>query len=299
MENYDLELNKAVEQIKESNAKLVCIQLPDGLKPKAKEIQDYMMDKGKFMGEDDSPDLATGFNDLFLYGTITTGVLTETMNLMENNTFLNWTERMKVQANKTDIEVEFTVNSVTISQSEPWKVDVSVDLIINIQDKKGTASWTIGGTTGKTYTQQINITAPTGAKKFVDPLYLIDSNGIVNNTITITHVDPSSSTANLETHLLNSYYIENSDAPSYLMRFENDFSSSSDGIESLANLQKFIDKGLSISSKSVVDHIYFDSSSSTTDCNVKFLEVYAWFYLDHLPDPDHLDFYNARCKGSS
>jgi 2-(3-amino-3-carboxypropyl)histidine synthase len=42
MENYDLELNKAVEEIKKNNAKLVCIQLPDGLKPKAKEIQNYI-----------------------------------------------------------------------------------------------------------------------------------------------------------------------------------------------------------------------------------------------------------------
>mgnify|MGYP001613504719 FL=1 len=42
MENYDLELNKAVEEIKNKNAKLVCIQLPDGLKPKAREIQEYL-----------------------------------------------------------------------------------------------------------------------------------------------------------------------------------------------------------------------------------------------------------------
>ncbi len=42
MQNYDLELNKAIEQIKKNNAKLVCIQLPDGLKPKAKEIQEYI-----------------------------------------------------------------------------------------------------------------------------------------------------------------------------------------------------------------------------------------------------------------
>ena len=39
MENYDLELSKAVDEIKKSKAKLVCIQLPDGLKPKANEIQ--------------------------------------------------------------------------------------------------------------------------------------------------------------------------------------------------------------------------------------------------------------------
>ena len=42
MENYDIELNRAVEGIKKANAKLVCIQLPDGLKPKAKEIQEHI-----------------------------------------------------------------------------------------------------------------------------------------------------------------------------------------------------------------------------------------------------------------
>ncbi len=35
---YDLELEKAIEKIKKENAKLVCIQLPDGLKEKATEI---------------------------------------------------------------------------------------------------------------------------------------------------------------------------------------------------------------------------------------------------------------------
>ncbi len=39
---YDLELDRAVEKIKAENAKLVCIQLPAGLKPKAAEIQQYI-----------------------------------------------------------------------------------------------------------------------------------------------------------------------------------------------------------------------------------------------------------------
>lgn len=42
MENYDLELNRVIEEIKKDNAKLVCVQLPDGLKPKTKEIQEYI-----------------------------------------------------------------------------------------------------------------------------------------------------------------------------------------------------------------------------------------------------------------
>ena len=36
--NYDLELSRAVAEIKKAKAKRVCIQLPDGLKPYAKEI---------------------------------------------------------------------------------------------------------------------------------------------------------------------------------------------------------------------------------------------------------------------
>jgi len=38
--NYNLELNKAIQKIKQNKAKSVLIQLPDGLKPKAKEIAD-------------------------------------------------------------------------------------------------------------------------------------------------------------------------------------------------------------------------------------------------------------------
>jgi len=39
---YDLELDRAVAKIKKEKAKTVCIQLPEGLKPKAKEIVDKL-----------------------------------------------------------------------------------------------------------------------------------------------------------------------------------------------------------------------------------------------------------------
>lgn len=39
---YDLELEKAASEIKKSKAKLVCVQMPDGLKPEAKKIADYL-----------------------------------------------------------------------------------------------------------------------------------------------------------------------------------------------------------------------------------------------------------------
>jgi 2-(3-amino-3-carboxypropyl)histidine synthase len=39
---YNLELDKAVESIKKEKAKTVVMQLPDGLKPKAKEIKEFL-----------------------------------------------------------------------------------------------------------------------------------------------------------------------------------------------------------------------------------------------------------------
>ncbi len=36
---YDPEINNAIERIRETNAKVVCIQLPDGMKPMACEIE--------------------------------------------------------------------------------------------------------------------------------------------------------------------------------------------------------------------------------------------------------------------
>ncbi|MAF35835.1 hypothetical protein CL622_01810 [archaeon] len=42
MPEYDLELERAVETIKQASAKTVCVQLPDGLKPKFIEIVDYL-----------------------------------------------------------------------------------------------------------------------------------------------------------------------------------------------------------------------------------------------------------------
>ena len=42
---YDLELPRIIVEIKGKKAKLVCLQLPDGLKPKAKEMTDAIREE--------------------------------------------------------------------------------------------------------------------------------------------------------------------------------------------------------------------------------------------------------------
>jgi 2-(3-amino-3-carboxypropyl)histidine synthase len=39
---YDLEIDRIIKEIKKQKAKTVCLQLPDGLKPKAEELQDRL-----------------------------------------------------------------------------------------------------------------------------------------------------------------------------------------------------------------------------------------------------------------
>lgn len=42
---YDLEINRIIETIKEKNHKTILIQLPDGLKPKSKDIVDTIREE--------------------------------------------------------------------------------------------------------------------------------------------------------------------------------------------------------------------------------------------------------------
>jgi 2-(3-amino-3-carboxypropyl)histidine synthase len=73
---YNLELDKAAELIQKEKAKKVCIQLPDGLKPKAKEITDHLQEKtkakvfiwaGSCFGACDTPNIK-GFDLLIQWG---------------------------------------------------------------------------------------------------------------------------------------------------------------------------------------------------------------------------------------
>ncbi len=42
---YRVEVEKAIAKIKETEAKIVCIQLPDGMKPEAQQIADEISSK--------------------------------------------------------------------------------------------------------------------------------------------------------------------------------------------------------------------------------------------------------------
>jgi len=270
-------------------------------------LEDYMTDKDLFFDSTGvlAPKLQDAFEETFRDGTITFGGSTDNMGIMDNNTFLNWTDRIKSQSNRTNIKLEFNIDSVTIRQSGPWTVEVEVQLDIDIEDEKNTASWTI---TNKEYTARINITSEgSTAEKFVDPLYIVYNDGLANNAILITPVTDFSG-AGLVTHLApldgtmgSSYYRGHSDAPNYLMRFEGNLGSDPNGIESLVDTPKLAAAGATTyPSKTAVDYIYFDTTNNPSDEPILGMEAYPWFELDYSggtcdPTTGHVLFYQRAC----
>jgi hypothetical protein len=236
--------------------------------------------KGKFLDN-----VTTTFDELFFNGSING----TPQAVMANNTFPVWRDRMLAQASKIDVDLSLGASQVSIAHSSPWDVTGQFDLAISVLDDVTNASWNaVEQISGSVHIEQ-----------FEDPVYRLNTAGMVSNSVfrtNITDFVQGNDTTNLMVHTNNSYYRAWDAAPTYLDRFEGRLNVSSQyGIESLVNLQKLSDSGISIQSKSIVDHIYF-SSDNPARCTASY--VPAWWRLDNLTDTSntttHHEFYDAE-----
>ena len=226
------------------------------------------------------------FKESFLNGTIEK----QPLSLMKDSTFTDWANKISKEANKVDIDFNFVINDVKLNQTDPWSVDIGLNLSLDIRDKRNTSYWI----RDRYLVQKISIIG------FEDPLYVVNSKGRVTNTIRITNITNfviNGNVANLLFHMNNSYYITHNDSPSFLMRFEGNLGNSTYGIESLVNLDKFQQQGLTLKDRSIVDSVYFGTKSTT---NFRVNNTPEWFKIDGtLPAPgpskgEHLDVYQVR-----
>lgn len=204
------------------------------------------------------------------------------INIMEGSTFVDWMNKIKAEAGKTGIIMDFTVNKIKIYQLEPWFVSIDLNITLNIADERNTAKWN----------NTKYVTTKIGIEGFEDPLYNIYSYGRVTNIISRSNITYFSD-AELIGHLLNSRYIPSITAPNFLMRLEGKFNSDANGIESLVNLDEFSAQEIPIYARSGVDYLYF-SNSTLAYCTVnETAGSYSWFKLDTA----HLSAYSAGCAG--
>ena len=211
-------------------------------------------------------DVNARFRESFLNGTIEQ----QPLSLMQGTTFTDWANKISAEADKIDIKFNFTVIDVQLNQSDPWSVDVGLNVSMDIRDKKNTSYWI----RNRYLATKINIIG------FEDPVYIVNSNGRVTNSIiqtNITSFTVNGDVTNLMLHTNYSYYIAHNDSPSFLMRLQGNLGNSSNGIESLVNLDKFQQQNIPLKDRSVVDHIYFGTGSTV---NYRINKTPEWFKID-------------------
>ena len=223
------------------------------------------------------------FSEAFFNGTLYSEINPDVSTIMDGAKFNDIKELMQENADKINIHLEFYDPWINISQADPWNMQILFSFNLVVKDTANLASWN--------RTENMSVMVP--IEHFEDPMYIINTNGLVVNKIKMSPYSgfvAGSDISNLSIHSENSYYIASNSAPSFLNRLEGRNIPNTNGIESLVNLGELSGGGISTSDKSVVDYIYF-SSSDPAACNVNPSGMPSWFKLDNL----HLAKYEVSC----
>ena len=233
-------------------------------------IQKEVIEQGSYVS-----DVNATFQELFFAGTLNGAQ----QPIMAGATFSDIQTAIQQKAAKVNADIDLLNPVLQIKQTSPWYVDISLIVNFNAQDQGGLVRW------NKTeiFTAQVPI------EEFEDPLYLINTNGLVTNKIKktpFTTFVTGQSVTNLNNHTINSYYINSTTSPGYLKRLAGDTAPDLNGIESLVYIPKLSNQGVSTLDKTVVDYIYF-SSNNPIKCQISGMP--SWFKLDQ----PHLAAYQA------
>ncbi len=225
-------------------------------------LEKDMVESGEYI-----PNINTAFQEAFFNGTINGRNTPEITSIMAGATYKDIKKDLSEKAYKINTNISIYNPSISILQEDPWNIKVSLNSTITINDLSNLALW------NNTYL----ITAFVPIENFEDPLYIINTNGLVTNKINKTIYGDFQNTSNLLPHTINSYYINSTDAPSFLDRIQGLNAPNPNGVESLVNLQKLSAQGIQVKDKSVVDHIYFSSVNPPAS---QVSGMPSWFKLD-------------------
>ena len=230
-------------------------------------LEDYVASSGDYLNDTEGL-----FRIAFYNGTVNGS----NVEILVNSSYSDYLDRLKIIAGRIGLRIDINVTQIYLHHDTPWSVNVTVTTDMNITDKRGLASWEF----------LKNYSATVSLMNIRDPIYSVTTYGRVPNPILITNVTEYVNDTNNDTHWLmyhinHSFYVENTLAPSFLMRMEGNFSSSPYGIESLVYLPELQTQGVNFSgTKSIVDYVLFSNVSGYQQkaCTVDNMPL--WFKID-------------------
>ncbi len=212
-------------------------------------LEDEVVNTGTFVTSTQD-----SFYELFVNGTIGGS----NSSVMENNTFPYWINQINVQANAVGINLSVELHNVSVIHVSPWIISVYVNATLNVSDVKSTANWT----QDKFLSSDISIIG------FEDPWYAVYTSNNIVKRINMTVYDNNfttnngTNTTNIKDHVASTQYANFTGAPSFLMRFEQDFNSSIYGIESFVDKNEVSPYHSCPTETSSVDNIYWRCNNS-------------------------------------
>ena len=219
-------------------------------------LEDYVASQGEFLN-----DTEVAFIEAFENGTIVGTNAT----LMNDSTFTDYLNRVNALGGEVGFSIDLSIQDVQLFHLNPWSVAVAVNLTIVLDDNLGVATWN----TTETFVTEVPIF------DLRDPLYSSNTQNRVVNTIRQFPYDPpvneSNTTTYLEEFANTSAYLANTEAPSFLQRFENNISPSPYGIESIVNVVELSTQDISVDADRVkLDYIYFNNQTvASTICDLE------------------------------
>ena len=241
-----------------------------------------------------------GFRAIFIIeskigetGVYSSSVLAQTNEIIKNGTLEGISQPLMIGATfneivttanekalKLNAEINFTSPTITVFQTDPWNVIIQINSTMHLRDRNNKAAWILNK----------SIEVPIRVENFEDPLYTLNTNGLITNKITKTPTTlftQGSDVSVLLAHATNSYYTETPLAPNFINRLEGNLTPSPTGIESLVNLQELSGAGVIVQDKTVIDHIYF---SGQTPLSYRIQGMPSWFKVSS----DHLTLYGVE-----
>lgn len=218
-------------------------------------------------------DLDDFFAQAFFNGTINGNQ----NNLMIGASYPDLVEAIREKAVKINANITLENTTISVSQEDPWYVKFVVSSDLVMTDLQGLAEWK----------REQNVTAYIPVEEFEDPIYVINTNGLskkIRKTPYDEHYNDDGLRTNLSLHFSGNFYANHSDAPSFLMRLAGNLSSDpqGNGIESFVDVQELDSQGIPVDwTKSVVDHIYFDSTNPTPGNTVSNMPAYFKIDVGH------------------
>ncbi len=237
-------------------------------------IGSYITETGNFIDNAEN-----SIKEAMINGTINN----QSMGLMEGYKLSEWKSRVSDLSNRVNIYVDYSIINVSVHHEDPWNIILLMNINITFLDKGNISKW-----------QKIDeIRTNINIEGFEDPLYLLNTNGLISNKIIKTPYSifvNGADVSNLSIHANNSYYKTSTTGPSFLDRLEGKYTPNQFGIESLVNLNKLSAQGINTKDKSVIDYIYF-SAINPAACNIAPSGLPEWFKIDL----DHLLDYQVSC----